>query len=88
MRHQKGLVFQQNGAPAAAEIKALWTSKDVPRKDKTAMVANGRYALQLDNPAISAMTETFSSVVGKERLVYFISTVSLFFPRFLVVSNV
>ena len=91
---KKAWYFNKMVNQLPAEIKALWTSKDVPRREKTAMVnasvtkENGRYALQLDNPVINTMTETFSSVVGKERLVYFISTVSFFFPRFLVVSNV
>ena len=91
---KKAWYFNKMVNQLPVEIKALWNSKDVPRRDKTAMVnasvtkENGRYALQLDNPVINAMTETFSSVVGKERLVYFISKVSRFFPRFLVVSNV
>ena len=79
-------IFNKMVNQLPAEIKALWNSKDVPRREKTAMVnasvtkENGRYALQLDNPVINAMTETFSSVVGKERLVYFISKVSPFLP--------
>ena len=67
---KKAYYFNKMVNQFPAEIKALWASKDVPRRDKTAMAnasvtkENGRYALQLDNPVINA-----SSVVGKECLV-------------------
>ena len=59
------------------EIRALLESKDISRADKSKLVnatvekKGGHYALVLDNPVISALTETYQSVVGKECLVVF-----------------
>ena len=59
---KKAWYFNKMVKQLPVEIKAFWTSKDIPRRDKAAMVnasvtkGNGRYALQLDNPVINAMT--------------------------------
>ena len=69
------------------EIRALWESKDISRADKTKLVnasvekKGSHYSLVLDNPVISALTETYQSVVGKECLVDFLCFLQILISR-------
>ena len=72
---KKAWYFNKVQAQLPQEIRSLWESKDISRADKSKLVnatvekKGGHYALVLDNPVISALTETYQSVVGKECLV-------------------
>ena len=81
---KKAWYFNKVQAQLPQEIRSLWESKDISRADKSKLVnatvekKGGHYALVLDNPVISALTETYQSVVGKECLVDFLCHLQIF----------
>ena len=81
---KKAWYFNKVQAQLPPEIRSLWESKDISRADKSKLVnatvekKGGHYALVLDNPVISALTETYQSVVGKECLVDFLCHLQIF----------
>ena len=99
---KKSWFFNKVQAQLPSEIRALWESKSISRADKTKLVnasvekKGSHYSLNLSNPVISALTETYQSVVGKEFLVInlfltfpksiffwsFVSEIYILIPRF------
>ena len=81
---KKAWYFNKVQAQLPQEIRSLWESKDISRADKSKLVnatvekKGGHYALVLDNPVISALTETYQSVVGKECLVDILCHLQIF----------
>ena len=74
---KKAWYFNKVQAQLPQEIRALWESKDISRADKTQLVNASvekkgfHYSLVLDNPVISALTETYQSVWAKSALLIF-----------------
>ena len=90
---KKAWYWNKVQAQLPQEIRALWESKDISRADKTKLVnasvekKGGHYALVLENPVLSALTETYQSVVGKECLVDFLMSSSNFYVFFNFMSS-
>ena len=90
---KKAWYFNKVQAQLPQEIRALWESKGISRADKSKLAnatvekKGGHYALVLDNPVISALTETYQSVVGKECLVDFLCLLQFGFLELFISEN-
>ena len=88
---KKAWYFHRHFAQLPDSVQNLFNSKDVSRTQKSALVndcvvktAAGSWALQPDNPTVSALSSIFKKIVGGE----YLNCLNLFFSAFPLISLV
>lgn len=73
---KKAWFFHQHFAELPDSVQSLFNAKDLSRKQKSELVnatvtkdASGSWALQPDNPTVSALSSIFKKVIGGESFV-------------------
>ena len=88
---KKAWYFHRHFDQLPDSVKNLFNSKDLSRKQKSGLVndcvvkdAAGSWALQPDNPTVSALSSIFKKIVGGE----YLNCLNLFFSAFPLISLV
>ena len=73
---KKAWFFHRHFAELPESVQSLFNAKDLSRKQKSELVnatvakdASGSWALQPDNPTVSALSSIFKKVIGGESFV-------------------